>query len=76
MARFVLKRRSGGRPTQGDVPNLPGLRVLDNILNKALLVEVDEGALRRYESELQDWTVWPESSYSRPISPSREVPKK
>jgi hypothetical protein len=67
MTRFVFKRKSDSPFGCGYVPNLPGLRVLDNVLNKALLVETDEDTLRRYESELRGWTVSPETTYSRPI---------
>ena len=70
MAQFVLKRRSDSSLGCGYLPNLPGMRVLDNVLNKALLIEVNEDTLRRYESELRGWTVSPETAYARPIMPS------
>lgn len=44
--------------------------MLDNVLNKALLIEVNEDTLRRYEFELRGWTVSPETAYARPIMPS------
>ncbi len=74
MPRFVLKRRTLATGSDIDqVGALDGVRVIDRIDDKALLIEADEATMNRHIAALADWTVAPEVTYPPPSEPRSKI---
>jgi hypothetical protein len=68
MQRYTLFYRGGTLPA-GDVQKIrstPGVRVIDDELARALLVEAEEPAIEALRRALPDWRIGHEVFYSRP----------
>lgn len=67
MSRFVLKRTRGGEALDASgIGALPGIQIVDQVSDAALLVEADADVMQRHQAELQGWTVAPEVRYPLP----------
>jgi len=79
MPRYILVARSR---TADDaeierIRRTPGLTVVDETANRAMLVDASEEAATELRSELRDWQIEEEISYSRPGPHQYELaPKK
>jgi hypothetical protein len=74
MARYVLKLKEGAAQSDADaIRRLAGVRVLDDVGGKALLVEMDPDVLERHGPALNGWTVGAETTYALPEQPSEKI---
>lgn len=67
MPRFVLKRQAGTSSLNGDqVRELPGIRVIDQMDDTAMLVEADAETIKTYQGSLAGWVISEETTYQTP----------
>ena len=65
MTRFVLKRqRTAEASSISEISRVPGLSVIEQINDQALLVEADSDVLKENSAALTGWTIGPET-YNR-----------
>jgi hypothetical protein len=75
MAQYVLLLRQS-EPTEDDlnlIASTPGVTVLDQTFNRALLLEGSEEAVSALSEQLPDWLVAEQVSYGRPGPGTLEV---
>lgn len=68
MAKYVLFSRHA-EPSAEDIDriaNAPGVKVLDNSVKRAMLLEGSAAAVAKLTQELDDWTVSEHVTYGRP----------
>ena len=76
--RYVLRCRAES-PDPDDlrlIENTPGVKILNQSVPRALLVEASEEAVDRLRSSLKKWIIAEEVTYSLPSHPFRETRRK
>jgi hypothetical protein len=74
MARYVIVLR-GQEPRPEDlalIGSTPGIKVVDQTFNRAMLLEGSEQAVSALSDRLKDWLIASEVSYGRPELGPRE----
>jgi hypothetical protein len=75
MGQYVLLLR-GSQPREEDlklIESAPGVRVLDQTFNRAMLLEGSEDAVSALSGRLKDWLIAEQVSYPQPGPAGPEV---
>lgn len=75
MARYVLFKK-GGEPTDQEISrisNAPGLKILENDLQRLLLIEANPTTLVDFENAFPGWTIGAERFHGRPEAPRKTI---